>query len=84
LTLFGPADPDPGADPVVAAALAQLPQVGTNAPPAAPTPQDVMTVRIIAAAVGPGNAHVSRTAVVRVGSSLPQGYSVLAWGNTVD
>lgn len=84
LTLYGPADPKPGADPVVAAAIAQLPQIGEAAAPAAPNPQDVLTVRIIAAAVGPGNAHVTHTAVVRVGSSLPQGYTVLAWGGAVD
>lgn len=85
LTLYGPAEPKPGADPVVAAAVAQLPQIGEAAAPT-PTPQDVLTVRITAAAVGPGNAHVTHTAVVRVGSSLPQGYAVLAWsgGGAVD
>jgi general secretion pathway protein K len=83
LTLFGPADPQPGADPVVAAAVAQLPQLG-GATPAAAAPQDVLTVRIIAAAAGPGNAHVTRSAVIRIGSTLPQGYAVLAWGNAVD
>jgi len=84
LTLFGPAQPKPGADPIVTDALAQIPQIGGGAPPRAPTPQEAPTVRIIAAAVGPGNAHVTHTAVVRIGSSLPQGYMVLAWGNTVD
>jgi hypothetical protein len=68
----------------VTAALGQLPQLGGSAPPPAPTPQDTLTVRIIAAAVGPGNAHVTRAAVVQIGSSLPQGYAVLAWGPAVD
>jgi general secretion pathway protein K len=84
LTLFGPAQPKPGADPIVTEALAQLPQIGAGLPSPAPTPQDVPTVRIIAAAIGPGNAHVTHTAVVRIGSSLVQGYTVLAWGNAVD
>jgi general secretion pathway protein K len=84
LTLYGPAEPKPGIDPIVTAALAQLPQLGGSAPPSAPTPQDTLTVRIIAAAVGPGNAHVTRAAVVQIGSSLPQGYAVLAWGPAVD
>ena len=84
LTLYGPAEPKPGIDPIVTAALAQLPQLGGSAPPPAPTPQDTLTVRIIAAAVGPGNAHVTRAAVVQIGSSLPQGYAVLAWGPAVD
>ena len=84
LTLYGPAEPKPGIDPIVTAALAQVPQLGGGAPPPAPTPQDTLTVRIIAAAVGPGNAHVTRAAVIQVGSSLPQGYAVLAWGPAVD
>jgi general secretion pathway protein K len=84
LTLFGPAEPQPGADPVVAAAVAQLPQLGGTPTPTAAAPQDVLTVRIIATAAGPGNAHVTRSAVVRIGSTLPQGYAVLAWGNAVD
>lgn len=85
LTLFGPAEPNPvGADPVVAAALAQAQQLAQPASAAAPTPQDLLTVRIIAAASGPGNARLVRTAIVQVGSSLPQGYAVLAWGRGVD
>jgi general secretion pathway protein K len=84
LTLYGPADPKPGADPIVTAAVAQLPRIGAPEAPPAPTPQDVITIRIIAAAVGPDNAHVTHTAVVRIGSSLPQGYAVLASGNAVD
>jgi hypothetical protein len=84
LTLYGPAEPKPGADPVVTAAVAQLPHLVGDAAPPAPSPQDVLTVRIIAAAYGPGNARVIHTAIVRVGASLPQGYTVLAWGNAVD
>ncbi len=32
--------------------------------------------------LGPGNARVTRTAIVRVGPTLPQGYVVLAWGRS--
>ncbi len=85
LTLYGAAEPDPGgADPVVAAALAQLATASQTDLPANPAPEDVLTVRIVAAALGPGNARITRTAIVRVGSTLPQGYVVLAWGNRVD
>lgn len=88
LTLFGPAEPNPATtDPVVAAALALVaPQQATAGspllparPPAAP---DVTTVRITALASGPGSARVVRTAVVRVGANVPQGYTVLAWDNS--
>jgi general secretion pathway protein K len=83
LTLFGPAEPDPsGADPVVAAAVAQISQTTQGAVPIAPTPADVLTVRIIAQALGPGNARITRTAIVRLGSTLPEGYVVLAWGDS--
>jgi general secretion pathway protein K len=84
LSLFAPAEPTPGSDPQVAAAVAQLPQLGGAAPPPAPTPQDVLTVRVVAAAAGPGNAQVTHTAVVRIGPAMPSGYAVLAWGNAVD
>ena len=85
LTLFGPAQPDPtGGDPVVAAAIAQTPQVGQPTAPSGAAPPDTLLVRIIADAKGLGNARVTRVAVVRVSPSLPQGYAVLAWGNTVD
>jgi general secretion pathway protein K len=85
LTLFGPAQPDPaGGDPVVAAALSQIPQEAQAATPVATTLQDSLTLRIVAQAVGPGNAQASRTAVVRVDPSLPQSYAVLAWHNTAD
>ena len=85
LTLFGPAEPTRGGtDPVVAAALATIPQLAQADAPAAPAPGDLQTVRISAAALGPGNARVTRTAIVRFGSTLPQGYLVLAWNNAAD
>ena len=85
LTLYGPAEPElTTTDPVVAAALAQIPQLAQGATPAAAAQQDSMTVRIIANAVGLGNARASRTAIVRIGSSSPQGYAVLAWRNSLD
>ncbi len=85
LTLFGPPEPEPaGADPVVAAALVQTPELAQTAPAGGVPSQDTLTVRVIADAVGLGNARVTRTAVIRVGSALPQGYTVLAWGNTID
>lgn len=84
LTLFGPPEPNPAdADPVVAAALAQIPR-SAPAPAAAVASADVATVRIVADALGPGNARVRRVAVVRAGATSPQGYTVLAWGNDVD
>jgi len=82
LTLFGPPEPNPAsADPVVAAALVQA-SPPSQAPPTAPNqpPLDLLTVRIEASAVGPSNARVSKTAIVRVGAMLPGGYAVLAWG----
>lgn len=82
LTLYGPPEPDPtSTDPVVAAALASIPQLTGANPSLGARPQDVLTVRITASALGPGNARVTRRAIVRVGSTLPQGYVVLAWGS---
>jgi general secretion pathway protein K len=84
LTLYGPPEPDPvGADPVVAAALALIPQLTQASSAIGASPQDVLTVRITASSLGPGNVRVTRTAIVRVGSTLPQGYVVLAWGRRV-
>ena len=83
LTLFGPPEPNlASADPVVAAALAQA-SPASQAPPIASNqpPLDLITVRIEASAVGPSNARVSKTAIVRVGAMLPGGYAVLAWGS---
>jgi general secretion pathway protein K len=85
LTLFGPAEPSPATtDPVVAAALALSTPAGQPVAQAnQPTP-DALTVRVTALASGPGNASVTRTAVVRTGTTLPQGYTVLAWGNNLN
>ena len=83
LTLFGPPQPNPAsADPIVAAALAAIPQ----APPAPVLPNqpppDLLIVRITATAFGPSNARVTKSAIVRVGAMLPGGYAVLAWGGS--
>jgi general secretion pathway protein K len=80
LTLFGPPEPNsPSADPVVMAALSQIApsQIAVSGPQ---TAQNPVIVRITAGALGPGNARVTRTAIVRVGTTLPGGYAVLAWG----
>ena len=80
LTLFGPPQPNlASADPVVAAALATIPQapqalVSPNQPP-----PDMIIVRITATAFGPSNARVTKSAIVRVGATMPGGYAVLAW-----
>jgi general secretion pathway protein K len=86
LTLFGPQEPNPAtSDPVVAAALAMTSTAGQPVvQPGPAAPSDTLTVRITALAVGPGNARVTRTAVVRTGATLPQGYAVLAWGSSVN
>jgi general secretion pathway protein K len=85
LTLFGPPEPNPaGADPVVAAALSLLPQAPQAVSTRNPTTPDLLTVRITAVAIGPGNARVTRAAIVRIGATLPGGYSVLAWGSGFD
>jgi general secretion pathway protein K len=90
LTLFGPPEPNPATtDPVVAAALALTVTIGslpTGQPAVQPsqTPPDNLMVRITALASGPDNARVTRTAVVRTGATLPQGYAVLAWGSSLN
>ncbi len=86
LTLFGPPEPNPAtADPVVAAVLAMTSTTGQPVvQPSPAAPPDALTVRITALAAGPGNASVTRTAVVRTGVTLPQGYAVLAWGNSLN
>src|SRR5208282_4409974 len=81
LTLFGPPQPSAATtDPVVAAALAESPQATTASSPAQPPP-DVLTTRITATAFSPNNARVTRSAIVRLGTVLPSGYEILAWGN---
>jgi general secretion pathway protein K len=80
LTLFGPPQPSlASADPFVAAALASAastePVLSPNQPPL-----DVLTTRITATAFGPNGAEVTRSAVVRIGAALPDGYEILAWG----
>ena len=80
LTLFGPPEPNsPSADPVIMAALSQIApsQIAVSGPQ---TAQNPVIVRITTGALGPGNARVTRTAIVRVGTTLPGGYAVLAWG----
>jgi general secretion pathway protein K len=79
LTLFGPPEPNPAtANPVVAAALAEISLAGQTESPGNQTPPDLLTVRIAALAFGPGNARVPRSAIVRIGAMLPRGYEVLA------
>jgi general secretion pathway protein K len=85
LTLFGPPEPNAlSADPIVAAALSQIRQVAPIAAPANQGPDAPLIVRMIASALGPSNARVQRSAIVRVGASLPGGYAVLAWGGDLD
>lgn len=86
LTLFGPQEPNPATtDPVVAAALAMTSTAGQPVVPPGPAPApDALMVRITALAAGPGNARVTRTAVVRTAVTLPQGYAVLAWGSSLN
>jgi general secretion pathway protein K len=85
LTLYGPAEPNPSSsDPAVRAALAAVTQSGGEQTPAASTPPEIVTARITAVAAGPGNARVARIAVVRLGAALPNGYTVLAWGDRLD
>lgn len=83
LTLYGAAQPDPrAADSVVAAALAL---VSPRLPHPAPLPLAAQqafpvlrTVRIIAAAKGPGNARATTVVVARIGRLLPSGYVILS------
>ncbi len=82
LTLFGPSNPDTtAADPEVAAAIGISSQVTANPGAAAAPPSEGLTVRIHVSAKGPDNALLTRTAVVRIGSRLANGYSVLAWNS---
>jgi general secretion pathway protein K len=79
LTLYGPAEPNAAlADPIVAAALAQLRPAGQNAPAVGSGPGEALTVRISATANGPGKARLVRVAIVRVDAALALGYVTLA------
>ena len=79
LTLFGPPQPSlASADPFVAAALASAASTEPVLSPNQPPP-DVLTTRITATAFGPNGAEVTRSAVVRIGAALPDGYEILAW-----
>jgi general secretion pathway protein K len=83
LTLFGPPQPSAAtADPVVAAARAEISQAEPVASANQPPP-DVLTIRITATAFGPNNARVSRSGIVRFGAMLPSGYEILAWHSGV-
>ncbi len=85
LTLYGPPEPNPATtDPVVAAALALTSTTGQPVVQPNQPPQDALTARITALASGPGNARVTRIAVVRTGATLPQGYAVLAWASSLN
>lgn len=79
LSLFAPAEPDAAyADPVVKAVIAALAGPQAAALPLAPRLSDTLTARIVANAVGPGNARMTRLAIVRAmpGSGS---YSILSW-----
>ena len=85
LTLFGPPEPDPlSADPVVTAALARIAPTSQAVVARNQPAQNLLTVRIKAIAIGPGNARATRSAVARVGAVVPGGYSMLAWGASLD
>jgi general secretion pathway protein K len=86
LTLFGPAEPNPAsADRIVAAALALAGEGASVAGPGANAgAPDLVIARIHAIAQGPGNAQVSRAAIVRIGPAIKRGYEPLAWGDTVE
>jgi len=88
LSLFSPATPIAArADPLVVAAIA-FAQGGpvTSEPRAARTDANAgpVVARIQATARGPGAAEVTRTAVARVGSFDPKGYTLLAWMDGIE
>jgi len=85
LSLFAPALPNPAhADPIVAAALAIITQSGAPASILPTQPSDNRTARIAVIALGPNNAVVARTAIVKVGPAQPQGYAVIGWISSSD
>jgi general secretion pathway protein K len=81
LTLFGQPVPDrAAADPEVAAALALIERAASPVSATASiSPAALVTARIHATARGPSNAIAARTAIARVGPSLPNGYALLGW-----
>lgn len=84
LTLFGTPEPNiTAADPIVVAAIAFADEDSSiaAAPTAAP---DIVTVRISATAQGPGAGQSVRAAVVRIEPAAEHGYTLLAWGDTVE
>jgi general secretion pathway protein K len=85
LTLFGPGQPNPlNADPIVTAALSQIQAVSQVPAPANQAPENPVIVRMTATALGPSDARVQRSAIIRVGAALPGGYAVLAWDRGLD
>ena len=85
LTLFGPAESNLlSADPIVAAALSRIRPVSAVTASSNQAAENPLLVRMTATALGPSNARVQRSAIVRVGAALPGGYTVLAWGGDLD
>jgi general secretion pathway protein K len=83
LSLFAPAEPNQLiADPIVATALSQIRPVSPTTASANQVPENPTIVRVTASALGP--SRVQRSAIVRVGVTLPGGYAVLAWGGGFD
>jgi general secretion pathway protein K len=77
LTLFGPPQPSATtADPIVSAALAATSAEAVAS--ASQPPPDVQTTLITATGFSPGNASVTRSAIVRFGAALLAGYQVLS------
>lgn len=87
LTLYGPQVPDPAAaDPIVAAALKFVGEQFAGSPVNVPRGRSgaVVTARISATAIGPKNAEVSRTAVVRFNPVKAYAAAMLAWAPSLD
>jgi len=80
LSIYGPAEPQPGvADPVVAAALRDVAGDQDTAP-AAPSASGSRTLAISVIVSGPNGAHFARRAEVRIGTGdNGPGYSILTW-----
>src|SRR6266550_1644915 len=77
LSLFSPATPNPASlDPLVVAAIALSGDGAVTAVPSAPVGNQLVTARILATALGPGNAETARAAIVRIGQVSGMGYSL--------